>query len=91
MVKKDRGTNTRCKLMGLDFFYQCCELSNEDRREFITDMIFLAQRKRFQKLIILALLERFIKLWYNRTINKIYENAFPISKRGKSISSITRG
>jgi hypothetical protein len=29
--------------------------------------------------------------WYNRTINKIYENAFPISKRGKSISSITRG
>jgi len=47
--KKDRGTNTRCKLMGLDFFYQCCELSNEDRREFITDMIFLAQKKAFSK------------------------------------------
>ena len=27
----------------------------------------------------------------SKTINKIYENAFPISKRGKSISSITRG
>ena len=23
---KDRGTNTRCKLMGLDFFYQCSKL-----------------------------------------------------------------
>ena len=47
--KKDRGTNTRCKLMGLDFFYQCFELSDKDRREFITDMVFLAQKKAFSK------------------------------------------
>ena len=46
---KDRGTNTRCKLMGLDFFYQCSKLSDEDRREFITDMVFLAQKKAFSK------------------------------------------
>ena len=46
---KDRGTNTRCKLMGLDFFYQCSKLKDEDRREFITDMIFLAQKKAFKK------------------------------------------
>jgi len=46
---KDRGTNTRCKLMGLDFFYQCSQLKDEDRREFITDMIFLAQKKAFAK------------------------------------------
>ena len=47
--KKDRGTNTKAKLMGLDFFYQCSQLSDEDRREFITDMIFLAQKKAFSK------------------------------------------
>ena len=47
--KKDRGTNTKAKLMGLDFFYQCYKLSDEDRREFITDMIFLAQKKAFSK------------------------------------------
>ena len=35
--------------MGLDFFYQCSQLSDEDRREFITDMIFLAQKKAFSK------------------------------------------
>jgi hypothetical protein len=46
---KDRGTNTRCKLMGLDFFYQCSQLKDKDRREFITDMIFLAQKKAFAK------------------------------------------
>ena len=46
---KDRGTNTRCKLMGLDFFYQCSKLKDDDRREFITDMIFLAQKKAFKK------------------------------------------
>ena len=47
--KKDRGTNTKAKLMGLDFFYQCSQLSDEDRREFVTDMIFLAQKKAFSK------------------------------------------
>ena len=46
---KDRTTNVRCKLMGLDFFYKISKLSEEDRREFITDMIFLAQKKAFQK------------------------------------------
>mgnify|MGYP003127566708 FL=1 len=35
--------------MGLDFFYKISKLSEEDRREFITDMIFLAQKKAFQK------------------------------------------
>ena len=29
--KKDRGTNTRCKLMGLDFFYQISKLSDKER------------------------------------------------------------
>ena len=46
---KDRGTNTRAKLMGLDFFYQIFKLDDDDRREFITDMIFLAQKKAFSK------------------------------------------
>ena len=46
---KDRTTNVRCKLMGLDFFYKVSKLSEEDRREFITDMIFLAQKKAFTK------------------------------------------
>ena len=32
-----------------------------------------------------------LNLGDNRTINKIYENTFPIFKRSKSISSITRG
>ena len=47
--KKDRGTNTRCKLMGLDFFYQVSKLSDLQRNEFITDMVFLAQKKAFGK------------------------------------------
>ena len=40
--KKDMGTNTRCKLMGLDFFYQVSKLTDDQRNEFITDMVFLA-------------------------------------------------
>lgn len=47
--KKDRGTNTRAKLMGLDFFYQVSKLKQSKRNEFITDMIFLAQKKAFGK------------------------------------------
>jgi len=46
---KDKGTNTRCKLMGLEFFYQVSKLSDTDRNEFITDMVFLAQKKAFSK------------------------------------------
>ena len=46
---KDRGTNTRAKLMGLDFFYQVSKLKPTERNEFITDMIFLAQKKAFGK------------------------------------------
>ena len=46
---KDRGTNTRAKLMGLDFFYQVSKLKPAERNEFITDMIFLAQKKAFGK------------------------------------------
>ena len=47
--RMDRTTNTRCKLMGLDFFYQISKLSNSERNEFVTDMIFLAQKKAFGK------------------------------------------
>ena len=47
--KKDRGTNTRAKLMGLDFFYQVSKLTDDERNEFITDMVFLAQKKAFGK------------------------------------------
>ena len=45
----DRTTNTRCKLMGLDFFYQISKLTDKQRNEFITDMVFLAQKKAFSK------------------------------------------
>ena len=33
----DRTTNTRCKLMGLDFFYQVSKLTKNQRNEFVTD------------------------------------------------------
>ena len=46
---KDRTTNTRCKLMGLDFFYQVFKLTDDERNEFVTDMVFLAQKKAFRK------------------------------------------
>ena len=45
----DRTTNTRCKLMGLDFFYQVSKLKNNQRNEFVTDMVYLAQKKAFGK------------------------------------------
>ena len=45
----DRTTNTRCKLMGLDFFYQVSKLTDEQRNEFVTDMVYLAQKKAFGK------------------------------------------
>ena len=45
----DRTTNTRCKLMGLDFFYQVSKLTNNQRNEFVTDMVYLAQKKAFGK------------------------------------------
>ncbi len=44
-----RGTNTRCKLMGLQFFYSLAHLSNDDLREFVTDMVFISQKKASQK------------------------------------------
>ena len=47
--KMDRKANTRCKLMGLDFFYQISKLTKNQRNEFITDMVFLAQKKAFSK------------------------------------------
>ena len=47
--KKDRGTNTKAKLMGLDFFYQISKLTEPQRREFVTDMCYLAQKKAFKK------------------------------------------
>ena len=45
----DRTTNTRCKLMGLDFFYQVSKLTKNQRNEFVTDMVYLAQKKAFGK------------------------------------------
>ena len=45
----DKTTNVRAKLMGLDFFYQVSKLDQKKRNEFITDMIFLAQKKAFGK------------------------------------------
>ena len=45
----DRTTNTRCKLMGLDFFYQVSMLTKDQRNEFVTDMVYLAQKKAFGK------------------------------------------
>ena len=45
----DRTTNTRCKLMGLDFFYQVSKLTENQRNEFVTDMVYLAQKKAFGK------------------------------------------
>ena len=44
-TRSARNTNVRAKLMGLDFFYQVSKLNNEQRNEFITDMVFLAQKK----------------------------------------------
>jgi len=48
-TKMDKTTNVRAKLMGLDFFYQVSKLKQSKRNEFITDMIFLAQKKAFGK------------------------------------------
>ena len=49
-TKMDRGTNVKAKLMGLDFFYQVSKLTQVQRNEFITDMIFLAQKKATKKI-----------------------------------------
>ena len=35
--------------MGLDFFYQISKLSDKQRNEFVTDMVYLAQKKSFGK------------------------------------------
>ena len=45
-----KGTNTRCKLMGLQFFYCLSHLSNDDLREFVTDMVFISQKKASTKM-----------------------------------------
>lgn len=44
----DRGTNTRCKLMGLDFFYSMY-LMKDKMREFGTDMVYISQKKSTKK------------------------------------------
>ena len=44
-----KGTNTRCKLMGLQFFYSISHLTDSDLREFVTDMVFISQKKASQK------------------------------------------
>ena len=45
-----KGTNTRCKLMGLQFFYSIAHLSDSDLREFVTDMVFISQKKASKKM-----------------------------------------
>ena len=45
----DRDTNTRCKLMGLDFFYSVKKLGEDNMREFATDMVYLSQKKSTKK------------------------------------------
>lgn len=45
----DRGTNTRCKLMGLDFFYSMLKMGPEKMREFGTDMVYISQKKGTKK------------------------------------------
>tara|TARA_Y100000992_G_C21245801_1_gene483230 strand:+ start:54 stop:1535 length:1482 start_codon:yes stop_codon:yes gene_type:complete len=45
----DRGTNTRCKLMGLDFFYSMLNMGPEKMREFGTDMVYISQKKGTKK------------------------------------------
>ncbi len=46
---EDRTTNTRCKLMGLDFFYSMMELGPDKMREFGTDMVYISQKKSTKK------------------------------------------
>ena len=46
---EDRGTNTRCKLMGLDFFYSMMKMGREKMREFGTDMVYISQKKGTKK------------------------------------------
>ena len=46
---EDRTTNTRCKLMGLDFFYSMMKLGPEKMREFGTDMVYISQKKSTKK------------------------------------------
>lgn len=46
---EDRTTNTRCKLMGLDFFWYMLQLGDDKMREFGTDMVYIAQKKRTRK------------------------------------------
>jgi|ETNvirnome_2_130_1030620.scaffolds.fasta_scaffold00733_15 signal recognition particle subunit SEC65 len=43
--KNDRGTNTRCKLMGIQFFCSLLSLSKPKLREFVTDMVYICQKK----------------------------------------------
>lgn len=43
--KTDRGTNTRCKLMGIQFFCSLLSLSKPKLREFVTDMVYICQKK----------------------------------------------
>jgi len=45
----DRGTNTRCKLMGLDFFNSMLNMGPEKMREFGTDMVYISQKKGTKK------------------------------------------
>ena len=55
----DRGTNTRCKLMGLDFFNSMLNLGEEKKREFERYGLYIPE-KGTKKMIRLVRLERFI-------------------------------
>tara|TARA_B100000427_G_scaffold233263_1_gene196336 strand:- start:629 stop:2161 length:1533 start_codon:yes stop_codon:yes gene_type:complete len=47
---KVNASNTKCKLMGIQFFYCLANLSEDDLREFVTDMVFISQKEAMKKI-----------------------------------------
>ena len=47
---KVNASNTKCKLMGIQFFYCLANLSEPDLREFVTDMVFISQKEAMKKI-----------------------------------------
>ena len=44
------ASNTKCKLMGIQFFYSILQMNEADLREFVTEMVFLSQKEAFKKM-----------------------------------------
>ncbi len=44
------ASNTKCKLMGIQFFYSILQMNEYDLREFVTDMVFLSQKEAMKKM-----------------------------------------